>query len=61
MLHLKGEKAVRVTPVPLSAASLNSGDVFVLDQAHVACGEGRVWGGRGVVEAAVVAPFPRGQ
>ena len=31
LLHLKGVKMVRVTVVPLSAASLNAGDVFVLD------------------------------
>jgi len=31
LLHLKGKKKVRVTEVPLERASLNSGDVFVLD------------------------------
>jgi len=31
LLHLKGKKHVRVTEVPLARASLNSGDVFVLD------------------------------
>jgi len=31
LLHLKGRKRVRVTEVNLSGASLNSGDVFILD------------------------------
>jgi gelsolin len=31
LLHLKGKKKVRVTEVPLSHTSLNSGDVFILD------------------------------
>jgi hypothetical protein len=31
LLHLKGKKKVRVTQVPLSRDSLNSGDVFILD------------------------------
>jgi len=31
LLHLKGKKYVRVVEVPLSHKSLNSGDVFVLD------------------------------
>jgi len=31
LLHLKGRRKVRVTQVPLAAASLNSGDVFILD------------------------------
>jgi len=31
LLHLKGKKKVRVTQVDLERASLNSGDVFILD------------------------------
>jgi len=31
LLHLKGRKNVRIVQVPLARASLNSGDVFVLD------------------------------
>jgi gelsolin len=31
LLHIKGRKKVRVTQVELSRASLNSGDVFILD------------------------------
>jgi len=31
LLHLKGKKHVRVTEVPLARASLNGGDVFILD------------------------------
>jgi len=31
LLHIKGRKKVRVTEVPLSYTSLNSGDVFILD------------------------------
>lgn len=31
LLHIKGRKNVRVTEVPMSCASLNSGDVFCLD------------------------------
>jgi len=32
LLHVKGKKTVRVTQVPLSGTSLNSGDVFLLDK-----------------------------
>jgi len=31
LLHLKGKKKVRVTQVDMTGASLNSGDVFILD------------------------------
>jgi hypothetical protein len=31
LLHVKGKRTVRVTEVPLSNASLNTGDVFILD------------------------------
>jgi len=31
LLHIKGKKKVRVTEVDLTGASLNSGDVFILD------------------------------
>jgi hypothetical protein len=31
LLHLKGARTVRVSPVPLSNKSLNKGDVFILD------------------------------
>jgi len=31
LLHLKGKRKVRVTQVPLAASSMNSGDVFILD------------------------------
>ena len=31
LLHLKGARMVRVTTVPMSASSLNAGDVFILD------------------------------
>jgi gelsolin len=31
LLHLKGKKYVRIAQVPLARSSLNSGDVFVLD------------------------------
>jgi len=31
LLHLKGRRKIRVTQVPLERASLNSGDVFILD------------------------------
>lgn len=31
LLHLKGKKHVKVTEVPLSHKSLNSGDVFIVD------------------------------
>lgn len=32
LLHIKGQRTVRVKEVPVSSASLNSGDVFILDQ-----------------------------
>eukprot|EP01119_Soliformovum_irregulare_P003985 TRINITY_DN15002_c0_g1_i1.p1 TRINITY_DN15002_c0_g1~~TRINITY_DN15002_c0_g1_i1.p1 ORF type:complete len:373 (-),score=136.12 TRINITY_DN15002_c0_g1_i1:42-1160(-) len=35
LLHLKGKKRVRVTQVPMSHDSLNSGDVFILDTGMV--------------------------
>lgn len=31
LLHLKGKRTVRVSPVPIATASLNKGDVFILD------------------------------
>ena len=31
LLHLKGKRTVRVKSVPVSNASLNTGDVFILD------------------------------
>jgi len=31
LLHVKGKRKVRVTQVPMEKASLNSGDVFILD------------------------------
>jgi len=31
LLHLKGKRFIRVSEVPLSAKSLNSGDVFIVD------------------------------
>jgi len=31
LLHLKGKRTVRVSEVPVSSASLNKGDVFILD------------------------------
>jgi len=31
LLHIKGKKHIRVTEVPLTHASLNSGDVFIVD------------------------------
>jgi len=31
LLHIKGKKLIRVSEVPLAVASLNSGDVFILD------------------------------
>jgi len=31
LLHIKGKKNIRVTEVPLNVASLNSGDVFIVD------------------------------
>jgi len=31
LLHLKGKRKIRVTQVPMEKASMNSGDVFVLD------------------------------
>ncbi|PRP81887.1 hypothetical protein PROFUN_08751 [Planoprotostelium fungivorum] len=36
LLHIKGKKKVRVSQVPLSCSSLNSGDCFILDGgAHI--------------------------
>ena len=32
LLHIKGQRTVRVKEVPVTTASLNSGDVFILDQ-----------------------------
>ena len=32
LLHLKGKRTVRVREVPVALASLNKGDVFILDQ-----------------------------
>lgn len=32
LLHLKGKRAVRVSEVPVALASLNKGDVFILDK-----------------------------
>eukprot|EP00595_Chromulina_sp_UTEXLB2642_P000003 CAMPEP_0196761982 /NCGR_PEP_ID=MMETSP1095-20130614/1310_1 /TAXON_ID=96789 ORGANISM="Chromulina nebulosa, Strain UTEXLB2642" /NCGR_SAMPLE_ID=MMETSP1095 /ASSEMBLY_ACC=CAM_ASM_000446 /LENGTH=818 /DNA_ID=CAMNT_0042112171 /DNA_START=51 /DNA_END=2507 /DNA_ORIENTATION=+ len=32
LLHLKGKRTVRVTEVPVTVSSLNSGDVFILDK-----------------------------
>ena len=32
LLHLKGQRTVRVAPVPLQKSSLNRGDVFILDK-----------------------------
>lgn len=34
LLHLKGKRNIHVTEAPISHASLNSGDVFVLDGEH---------------------------
>jgi hypothetical protein len=31
LLHLKGKRTVRATPVPVSSSSLNTGDSFILD------------------------------
>jgi len=31
LMHMKGKKTIRVTEVPLAVASLNDGDVFLLD------------------------------
>jgi hypothetical protein len=31
LLHLKGSRVVRAREVPLASASLNTGDVFILD------------------------------
>lgn len=31
LLHLKGRKNIRISEVPISVSSLNSGDVFILD------------------------------
>ena len=43
LLHVKGRRFVRVTQVPAAVASLNSGDVFILDQGLAIF----QWNGRG--------------
>ncbi len=51
LYHVKGKKHVRVHIVPLSPSSLNSGDVFVLDN------NGTVYVWNGIGSSAMVLFF----